>query len=221
MDSPDKSSPYYRPEVRPIYRRTQTFIRTVFRTLFGLRIEGQENVPAEGPFILASNHQSWFDPPVIGACSPREIFYAAKKELFDTFILGPLVKFYNAIPIQRSGFSRSALVKLGEALEVGSGIIIFPEGTRFLDGRLRPPKAGVGMLALRHRVRIVPVYISGSSILRYQTFRRKLRVKFGRSFTLEEIGLADVEGKEGYRAVTEEVMRRIAAVGEVDPPVWK
>jgi len=197
---------------------SQIFIRSIFKVLCGLKVAGRENVPESGPFILASNHQSWFDPPIIGSTCPREVFYAAKRELFDNFILGPLVRYYNSIPVRRSGYDRTALTRLGEVLEGGNGVIIFPEGTRFLDGRLHSPKSGVGMLALKYNIPVVPVYISGSSKLRLQIFSRRLRVRFGRSFTMADIGLSSSKGKDGYRAGSAEVMRRIAAVGGVDPP---
>jgi len=218
MTELDKGGTYSKPRNRLLYRLTQKFIICIFKVFFGLKVEGRENVPKSGPFILASNHQSWSDPPMIGSSCPREIFYAAKKELFNIFILGSLVRYYNSIPVRRSGFDRVALVKLGEALESGNGIIIFPEGTRFKDGKLHSPKLGVGMLALKYDVPIVPVYSRGSANIRFQLFKRNLRLRFGKPFTLYDIGLSAAEGKDGYKAVADETMRRIAAVGGVSPP---
>ncbi|MDP8241283.1 MAG: lysophospholipid acyltransferase family protein [Candidatus Hatepunaea meridiana] len=179
---------------------------------------GRENVPLSGPFILASNHQSWFDPPMIGAGCPREIHYAAKKELFNIIILNRIIKYYNSIPIRRKGFERQALVKLGKVLDSGNGMIIFPEGHRFLDEKLHPPKAGVGMLAIRHRVPIIPVYVNGSARLFFQVFKRRLTLKYGKAITPEEISKFIVSGKKQHKALTDKVMRHIAETGGVEPP---
>ncbi len=204
--------------VRPAYRFAQRLITGIFKLLFGLRIEGRENVPRTGPFILVSNHQSWFDPPIIGASCPREIFYAAKQELFTTPVLGKLVRFYNSIPVRRTGFDRRALVSLGNALEAGFGIIIFPEGTRYLSGELHPPRPGVGMLAVRYHAQVVPVFITGSSYLRRQIYGRKLRVRFGKPFMVDVSVPDRVEQREVYRRAADEVMRHIARTGGVKPP---
>lgn len=214
------SKTVHNPTVRLGYRFVQWLARTLFGTLFGLRIDGRENVPRRGPFILASNHQSWFDPPIVGSTCPREIHYAAKKELFTTPIVGSLVTYLNSIPVRRSGFDREALIRLGEVLASGGAVIFFPEGTRFLDGKLHPPKAGVGMMALKYNVPIVPVYVSGSARIRRQILKRRLKVTFGRPFTLAELGELH-RGKEAYYAVAEAVMKRIAEVGGVEPPMAK
>ena len=215
MDNSESPNRFPIVKVRKIYRLAQYFIFLHFKILFGLRIEGRENVPARGHFILASNHSSWFDPPIIGSCCPREIAYAAKKELFEMFLLGSIVKFFNSIPVSRSGFDRTALVKLGETLDSGNGIIMFPEGTRFSDDKLHPPKAGVGMLAIRHRVPVVPVYIN-SDRFRASLFRRNLRVRFGKVFTIDDLGLTEESRKDGYRKMSLEVMRRIADIGNAE-----
>ena len=216
--------PAVRPEAttetrtRFAYRFTRRSGFYLFKLLFGLKIEGKANLPGSEPFILVSNHKSWFDPPIIGCSCPRELFYAAKRELFSHLILGPIVRLLNAVPVARSGFDRKVILKLGEALEKGYGILIFPEGTRFLDDKLHPPRAGVGMLALRHTVPIVPTFISGSARIRRQFYRRQLRVRFGRPFSVEELGLEDATGRDKYRAVAAAVMQRIAEVGGLEPP---
>lgn len=208
--------------IRPAYWCIQLFVKFIFRLGFGLKLEGRHNVPRTGAFILASNHQSWFDPPIIGASCPREIFFAAKQELFQTPLLRHVVKFLNSIPIKRSGFDRDALVKLGQTLESGFGIIIFPEGTRFLDGKLHPPKLGVGMLASKHQVPIIPIHVSGSCNLRDQVFGRKLIVRFGKPINPYDFNTDEhCKRKENYIRISKLVMKRIAETGGVDPPAEK
>lgn len=204
--------------VRTAYRLTQWFVIALFKLLFGLRIEGRANVPNTGSFILASNHSSWFDPPLIGASCPREIFYAAKRELFVTPVLGRMVRFYNSIPIRRSGFDRVAIIKLGELLDTGHGIIIFAEGTRYKDDKLHPPKLGVGMLAAKHDVVIVPVHVSNSAFLGKQLLKRGLRVRFGESIKVEIPPDWRQNRKDTYRDISNTVMQRIARTGSVEPP---
>lgn len=200
------------------YRISQRLIRSVFKVLFGLRTEGLKNIPQSGPFILASNHQSFFDPPIVGSSCTREVFFAAKKELFSMFLIGTFVKYHNSIPVTRSGYDRNALRMLGEALDKGYGITIFPEGTRHIDGRLRPPKAGVGMLAVKHQVPIVPVYVRGSNILNKQILKRGLRVYFGTPFNIDLEKERYENEKELYRDAARCVMVRIAETGGISPP---
>jgi len=201
------------------YRLTALAATILFKTLFGLRKIGRENVPETGAFILASNHKSWFDPPIVGCACPREINFAAKKELFSIPLLGGFITYLNSIPVRRKGFDREALVRLGQRLESGRGIIIFPEGTRYLDDKLHLPKAGVGMLAIKYKVPIVPVYVKNSAKIRRQIFRRKLTITFGKPFTLSDINMDNVYGKDAYEKVACAVMYKIAEVGGVEPPV--
>ena len=203
---------------RFFYLLTQRCVHLLFRVLFGLKIVGKENVPRSGAFILASNHQSWFDPPIIGSTCPREIFFAAKKDLFSIPVLGFLVKYFNSIPVRRSGSDKEALFKLIKTLKTGYGVIIFPEGTRFADNKLHSPKPGVGLIAVRSDAEIVPTYVTGSSTLTKQIWQRKLRLNFGKPFTPTDIGLEPDCGKDGYRKMAAAIINRIAEVGNVSPP---
>lgn len=172
-------------------------------------------MPKTGPFIYASNHKSFFDPPIVGSTTPREIHFAAKKELFDVPVMGKVIRYLNSVPVKRKGFEREALVRLGEVLEKGGAIIIFPEGTRYLDDKLHPPKAGVALMAMKYKVPIVPVFISGSATIRKQVFKRNLTVTYGKPFLVSDIGELPA-GKESYQFVAIYVMKKIAEVGGLD-----
>ena len=176
-------------------------------------------MPVSGPVIFASNHQSLLDPPLVGGSCPREIVFAAKKELFDIPVLRAVIKHFNALPVRRSGFDKNAIVLLGKALNDGRTVLIFPEGTRHRDGRIRSPRFGVGMLALKHNVPVVPVCIDGSRSLGSQIYRRKLVVSFGAPIYHDDLNLKDSDLKAKYRTITFKVMRRIAEVGGLEPPV--
>ncbi len=200
------------------YRLIQFTARAFFKIVFGLRVEGLENVPKTGAFIIAANHKSLLDPPMVGSTCPRELYFAAKRELFSVPVMGAIIKYVNSVPVNRSGYDREVITLLGEAMKAGYGIIIFPEGTRYVDEVLHAPKAGIGMIAVRNEVPILPVFIKGNTILGKQIFRRSLRVKYGVPFNLEDLDLEGLIAKEKYRIVAWETMKRIASIGGVDPP---
>lgn len=130
-------------------------------------------------------------------------------------LMGRLIRYLNSVPVKRKGFEREALVRLGEVLEKGGAIIIFPEGTRYLDDNLHPPKAGIALMAMKYKVPIVPVFISGSASIRRQIFKRKLTVTYGKPFLVSDLGEVP-EGKESYPFVAASVIKRIAEVGGLD-----
>ncbi len=135
----------------------------IFRYILHVREFGKENVPLEGPVIIASNHRSAWDPPVIAFASPREIHFIAKMELFNP-LLSPIIRFYNAHPIIRSAGARGAMIVALNLLMKDLAILIFPEGTRNRTKEpILPLKKGIEWLAYRQevyqRVAVVPTYL--------------------------------------------------------------
>ncbi len=159
---------------------------------------------------MASNHLSLADPPIIGAASPRVLHYMAKRELFDIPLLRRLIVALNAFPVRR-GYGREALKRALEMLRSGEAVLLFPEGTRSKDGRLGPPKPGVGMLAVKSRVPVVPVALSGTKHIGRCLIRRdRIRVTFAEPLLPHEWeGLSE---KEACRRIGELVMERIAHI---------
>lgn len=206
--------------MRTIYKITRSFLQSLFALTSGLKIEGVDNIPKIGAVIFASNHQSYFDPPIIGCSCSREIIYAAKKELFDIPVFSSLIKYFNAIPVKRSGFDKSFIVNLGKTLKSGKCILIFPEGTRYTDGKIRSPKLGAAMLAFKNKVPIVPVCITGSASFGSQIYKRKLRVRFGAPIYSDRLDLADADTKTKYRLIADQVMRKIAEIGSLEMADW-
>ncbi len=150
--------------MRPHYRLTRTFLLRLFQGLFGLRIEGGERVPIEGPLIICPNHGSYWDPPLIGVATPREIYYVAKEELFTTYSwFGWLIRKYNAIPIRRETGGLGAIRTTLDLLKQGKVVVIFPEGTRNKTGSvLLPLKAGAAIVAQMSGAPILPAYIKNN-----------------------------------------------------------
>jgi 1-acyl-sn-glycerol-3-phosphate acyltransferase len=143
---------------RTLYFLGYSLFRLSFKTLWRARALGQENVPPLGPLILAANHASFADPPLVGSLAGRALYFMGKEELFRVPLFGWLIGQVNCFPIRRKGNDVSALRTAQRILAAGGGLIVFPEGKRRKDGVLGRPKAGVGLLADLTKSAVVPVY---------------------------------------------------------------
>lgn len=184
----------------------------------GWKVEGRGHVPRSGGLIVASNHVSFFDPPLIGTACVRELHYLAKEELFRSRVLGPVIRFFNTIPIRRGMADLTGLTRAMDVLKAGHALIVFPEGSRMRDGKLHPARPGVGMMAVNTDARIVPCFISGSDRPNQWLLRRgTLRVSFGPARGWREFAgeVADEPpGRALYQSVADGVMREIARLKE-------
>ena len=165
------------------YYAVRTFLRLFFRLGFGLEVTGQEHVPARGPFIVAANHLSYFDPPLMGAACPRRLSFMARADLFKNWLLGAFMRGVHVIPLQRGEGDLAAIREAVIRLRRGDAVAIFPEGGRQLSGRLGMARRGVGLLAEAAEAPIIPTLIRGTfealpSGARWPR-RAKIRVAFG------------------------------------------
>ena len=187
----------------------------------GWEVRGREHVPRTGGLIVASNHISYMDPPLIGTAAVRVLHYLAKEELFRQPLLGPLITAFHAIPIRRGKADLSGLARAIEVLKSGAALIMFPEGSRMRDGELHPARPGVGMLAVGGNAMVVPCFISGSDRPNQWFLRRvKLSVSFGPARTWQELAgdlVAEPPGRALYQGVADGVMRDIAALKASHP----
>lgn len=135
---------------------------TFFLLFFRLRVFDREKVPLRGPVLLASNHQSFFDPVVVSLGLSRQTCIMAREGLFRIPVLNALIRSLNAFPIRRGEFDREAIRNALEVLQRGEVLLVFPEGTRTRDGSLNPAKAGIGFLARKAGAPVVPVVIHGA-----------------------------------------------------------
>lgn len=149
----------------------------LFQVLTGVRIEGR--VPRKGPVILAPNHVSYLDPPLVGITAFREIHFLAKPGLFaGSKLFARLITAFNAISLEGTAGVRKAI----KLLRQGHAVVIFPEGTRSRVPAVLPFHEGVGYLAINYGVPVVPVYITNSNkrvvslILRFN----ELKIRFGK-----------------------------------------
>ncbi len=128
---------------------------------FSYRGIGRGNVPKKGPALILANHQSMFDPMLVGLSLPRYPTFLARKNLFDVPLIGPAIKSLGSVPIDRS-MGKDGIQLVLAALEKGRAIIMFPEGERTHTGEVQPLKPGVSLLIKRVQCPIVPVGIAGA-----------------------------------------------------------
>ena len=167
-------------------------------------------MPADGPLIVASNHASYFDPPLLAAAMPRMLNFLARKTLFANPLAGWYIRRLNAFPLDREGDSREALRTFGGLLDRGEVVLMFPEGTRTRTGFLDALKPGVVTVAMRGSAPILPAYVWGS----YQSWprgrkwprRHRYKVHFGEP-------LRPAGGSERGRARKAELERLQEALG--------
>ena len=185
-----------------------------FGVLTGWEVRGREHVPHTGGLVVAANHISFWDPPLIGAALPREMHFLAKEELFRTPVLGPLIRSVNSIPIRRGVADLSGMSRAMDTLKRGQALLMFPEGSRMRDGELHPARPGVGMMAVHADVPVVPCYISGSNRPRQWIYRRsRVRVWFGPAHHWKDLAGPDAPltpGRDLYQRVGDAVMREVA-----------
>lgn len=213
--------PFREVGMTPVYGLFHYIFFTLHGMFFRGEVVGVENIPATGPFLLAGNHASHLDPPAIGCHVPRQIAFFARKTLWKGGVLSWWMDQAGCIPVDRDGGSDVAAIKrVLRTLQEGRALILFPEGTRSRDGGLQPPKSGVGMIACRAGVPVVPVRIFDSH-LAWGRDRRPcpgtpVHIVFGRPVTVEEFE-DRAAGKDRYQVASERIMARIAALPR--PPV--
>ncbi len=194
---------------------------TFFRVFFGLKMYGKENVPRTGRLLVVCNHESNIDPPIAGSAFPREMFYAAKIQLFKG-ILKKWTLYHRCVPIRRTGSDKEAIRKLTDQLKNDEAVLIFPQGTRRPDPNDREIKPGVGMLAIWGEADLLPMRLVNTYHFEFgwkrilQVFLRKhpLRLYFGKPIKLADLLKDDPPRKEAYYHVAEEVMNTVWSMGE-------
>ena len=201
--------------MNPYYWFCYHLIRLVGRVFFRLRVIHRERMLNHGPVILASNHESYLDPPLVGSVADRAIYFLARKTLLAGPFFGWLLPKLNVIPVDQEGNDRSALKALIRILRAGEGTLVFPEGERTLDGRLRPALPGLGFVIAKTLAPVVPMRIFGA---REAWPRGSGRVRFCRITVVvgEPIYFtaADLQppGKDVYVRLSQRVMDAIAAL---------
>lgn len=142
-----------------MYNIIRLIFRLIFKTVFRWQIIGPENVPQTGGVIIAANHVSLWDPPLVGSALTREIHFMAKQELFCIPVIGWLTKKINAFPVKRDSADRNAIKHAVKILEEGKVLGVFPEGTRSKTGKLGEPEPGLALIAAKAGALVVPTAV--------------------------------------------------------------
>jgi len=205
------------------YRCGWLFFRLVFAILFRCRYIGANHVPKTGGVILAANHASYLDPPLVGAGLDRDINYLARQSLFRFPLIGRLLRSWNSVPVDREGGGARGLKNILDRLLGGAGIILFPEGTRSYHGKLQPAHAGIGLTVAKSDAPVVPVRVFGSHEAwgRNQKLPRpkRITVKYGEPIQFEKLraearNCSKERLKQIYQQIADEIMLAIAALRE-------
>jgi 1-acyl-sn-glycerol-3-phosphate acyltransferase len=177
----------------------------------------------KGPVILAANHASFLDPPLVGAGLRRDINYLARESLFDVPVVGWILRHWNTVPVDREGGGAKGLKAILDRLLAGGAIILFPEGTRSRDGRLQPARSGIGLTVIKSSAPVVPVRVFGT----FEAFGRHLRlprpkrvaVKYGQPLNFDQLRAeARTCSKPRLKAIYQQVADEImAAVAKLQP----
>lgn len=196
--------------------------RAMYATYFRWRVFNPERVPLKGPVILASNHASYLDPPLVGSGLKRGINYLARDTLFRFPGIGWLLRQWNSVPVDREGGGAAGLKAILDRLLDGGAIILFPEGTRTRDGKLQPARSGIGLTVIKSTAVVVPARVFGT----FEAYGRHMKypkphrvaVKYGRPMLFEKLRAeartcSKARLKEIYQEVANEIMTEIARLG--------
>ena len=181
---------------------------------FSFKVTGREKIPNKGGCILAMNHESYLDPPLAGICCRRPIHFLARKTLLQWPVLGPIFPQLNVVPVDQDRADMSALKTIIKLVRSGECTIVFPEGSRTLDGKLQPAQPGLGLVIAKTGAPVVPMRIFGA----HEAFPRgkwprprPIRIVVGDPMLFAQAELEGT-GRELYQRLSERVMERIAAL---------
>jgi 1-acyl-sn-glycerol-3-phosphate acyltransferase len=144
-----------------VYWFIKAILYIFFKVFNRLEVVGSENVPGEGGVIVAANHVSYLDPPLMGVALKRQATYMAKEGLFKIPILGAVIRLFS-VPIRRGRPQPSTIKEAVNRLKKGELIVMFPEGSRSTDGNILDAKRGIGVIAAISRIPVVPTLIKGT-----------------------------------------------------------
>ncbi|MBU4173355.1 MAG: 1-acyl-sn-glycerol-3-phosphate acyltransferase [Actinobacteria bacterium] len=175
---------------RAWYSAARLLVALALHVVFRLEVEGRENIPERGPVILASNHSSYLDPPVVGVGCPRKVYFMAKKELFSSRPIGALLGSLGGFAVARGSADRKALRTARRLLDDGEVLGIFPEGERG-SGSPGKGEAGAAWLSIVTGSPVVPVAVigtAGTMANGFLSFRpRRIKVRFGPPILPEDL----------------------------------
>ena len=209
-------------QMTPFYGFCHYLCKGLYDACFRGEVIGTGYIPTTGPFLIASSHASLLDPPIVGCQVSRQMRFFARKTLWNTSAFSWWLNQVETIPVDRDSGDVAAIRRVLQALQENRAIVLFPEGTRSPDGQLQKPKAGVGLMACKTGVPVVPCRVYGS----YEAFGKGVKIPrlgtpvsvvFGPPIPASEYD-APGAGKERYQIASQHIMDRIAALRMPDYP---
>ena len=189
--------------------------RIIGRLCFRLRVIHRERMIQSGPVILAMNHQSYLDPPLAGTACDRAIYFLARRTLLDVPVLGWFLPKLNVIPVNQESVDRRAIKAIIRVLQAGNGVLVFPEGSRTIDGNLQPGEPGLGLVIAKTLAPVVPMRIFGAREALPRGGGRlhfvPITIVIGEAIVFTAADL-NSSGKSLYRSLSERVMEAIATL---------
>lgn len=172
-----------------LYRLGWFLSLIISRLICRVKVEGNRNVPQKGAFILASNHISDMDPFLVGTCITRKLNYMAKKELFANKFWNWMFRKWGAFPVDREKADISAIKEAIKLLNSGKGLLLFPEGGKRDGIENSKVQDGVGFLASKTQVPVIPVFIKGADKAMPKNAKfikpADINVRFGEKISIE------------------------------------
>jgi len=189
----------------------RALVRMLLVLLTRWQVRGRENVPSQGPLLVAANHINLADPPLLGVSLGRKAVFMAKKELFHSRLTGYFIGGFGAFPVHRGQLDKKALRQAMQVLADGMALVMFPEGKRSKTAQLQPAFPGSALIALRGGVPVLPIGISGTEKIKGLAWllrRPRITVNIGHPFYLPPVSsrLTKVE----LAKLTDFIMERIA-----------
>lgn len=188
-----------------------------FKLFLNFRVVGREHIPAKDAFILASNHQSYFDPILLGTACRRSLNYMARDTLFKRPCFGWVMRQLHSFPVKRNKGDIRAIKDAIALLKSNKPLVIFPEGTRSKDNNLKRAKPGIGFIVAKTMVPVIPAYVEGSFDALPRGLntieRHPVTVYIGKPVRFDE-SYFTAKDKDAYQRISEEIMRRIGELKE-------
>ncbi len=202
-----------------VYGILWVLCRTIGWLCFRFRVVG--TIPRTGGFIVAANHASYLDIPLLGCGMRRRAWFLGRSDLFPVPGLKAICQWLGWIPLRIGRLDRDAFGKAVALIKEGKVVVIFPEGSRSQDGRLQSPKPGIGMIVAQTGCSVVPAYLKGTyDVLPSGTMRPRFHpvtVFYGEALPFPRIEEGG-DTKQFYQNVSRTVMDRIASLGGVESP---
>jgi len=201
--------------MKTVYWVGYTFFKSAGKAFYNRRLINEEKLVQEGGVMMAANHESFLDPPLIGIAYPQNVTYLARKTLFKGFFNWLYTK-WDAIPIDQENPDMTGLKRIIKALKGGKKVVMFPEGARTLDGELGPALPGVGLIVAKSQATVQPMRIFGArealprGSAKMQMSQIDVVVGDAIYFTKED--LKQYKGKEGYQKIADKIMAAIADI---------